>query len=273
MRILKKIDRMKKYWIIIKNTWDEYATYRLNFVLWRVRMVIRFFITYFLWVSIFSIDQNLFGYSREQMLTYVLSVYVVSNFVFATRTQEVGAEINEGKLTNYLLQPFGYFSWLWTRDVSDKLINFIFTIFETALLLFFLKPPLFIQTNIFLLLVAIVAVLGSIVVYFCISLLLSFIGFWTSEIWATRFIFLILLDFLAGNFFPIDILPPVVAKILLLTPFPYLFYFPIKLYLGQLSMIEISTGFGVLSFWTIILIQGVVYMWKKGLKMYSAEGR
>ena len=268
------ITSTKKYWLIIRNTWDEYATYRLNFILWRVRVIIRFFITYFLWASIYSTTgQNFFGYSREQMLTYVLSVYIVSNFVFATRTQEVGAEINEGKLTNYLLQPLGYFSWLWTRDISDKLLNSLCTIFEVLFLILILKPPLFIQTNTILLVITLITFITAIIVYFCISLLLSFIGFWTSEVWATRFIFFILLDFLAGNFFPIDILPPVLAKTLLFTPFPYLFYFPVKIYLGQLTTNEISIGFLVLFCWTIILVKSVVRVWKKGLRTYSAEGR
>ena len=265
---------MKKYFLILKNTLDEYATYRLNFILWRVRVIIRFLITYFLWASIYSTTgQNFFGYNREQMLTYVLSVYIVSNFVFATRTQEVGAEINEGKLTNYLLQPLGYFSWLWTRDISDKLLNFICTIFEMFLLVYFLKPSLFIQTNMLLLILTVVSFTVAIIIYFCMSLLLSFIGFWTSEVWATRFIFIILLDFLAGNFFPIDILPSVLVKILLLTPFPYLFYFPVKIYLGQLTINEIRIGFFVLFFWALILTQSVIYVWRKGLKTYSAEGR
>lgn len=264
---------MKKYWLIIRNTWDEYLVYRLNFVLWRVRVVIRFLITYFLWSSIYSGDQQFFGYTRTTMLTYVMLVYIVSNFVFATRTQDVGSEINEGKLTNYLLKPVSYFGGLISRDVSDKLMNFGFTLVESVLLFLILQPPLFLQTNIFFLLFSIFAFLGSVGIYFCVSLLLSFIGFWTSEVWATRFIFIILLDFLAGNFFPIDILPSPIFHILKFTPFPYMFYFPVKIYLGQLSIVEMFQGFIVLILWTTLLIKLVSFVWQKGLKIYSAEGR
>ncbi len=264
---------MHKYFLIIKNTWDEYLAYRLNFILWRVRMVIRFLIIYFLWSSIYSGSQTIFGYSRSQMLTYALMVYLVSNFIFATRTQDIGGEINDGTLTNYLLRPVNYFSWLVSRDISDKLINLGFTLLEIILIFFILKPPFFLQTNPFLILITFISFLGSVFIYFCISALLGFIGFWTNEVWSPRFIFIVLLDFLAGNLFPIDIYPVWLTKFLLLTPFPYLYYFPVKLYLGNLGTWQILQGFMILIIWNGLLFYAVKSIWKKGLRVYSAEGR
>lgn len=264
---------MKKYWLIIKNTWNEYLEYRLNFILWRVRVVIRFLITYFLWSAIYTNNQQFFGYSRQGMLTYVLLLYVVSNFVFATRTQDVGAEINEGRLTNYLLKPINYFGGLISRDMSDKLLNFGFTVIETALIFIILKPPIFIQTSVWLIALALGAFVGSVVVYFNLSLLLGFIGFWTAEVWAARFIFIIVVDYLAGSFFPIDILPAQFARLLMLTPFPYIYYFPVKLYLGNLNQHEIWSGFVIMIFWVLALSYLVANVWRRGLKIYSAEGR
>lgn len=207
------------------------------------------------------------------MLTYVLLVYIISNFVFATRTQDIGSEINEGKLTNYLLKPISYFKSIAARDVSDKLLNFGFTLLEAIVLFAFLRPPLFLQVSPTLLILMLLAFTGATLVYFCISALMGFLGFWTTETWGIRFIFSISLDFLAGNFFPIDILPTWLAHILLFTPFPYMFYFPVKIYLGQLDSMEIFRGFVILTIWTILLIRLVLVVWRKGLRVYSAEGR
>lgn len=264
---------MKKYWLIIKNTWAEYAAYRLNFILWRVRVVIRFLITFFLWSSIYSGDQNYFGYTRSTMLTYILLVYVVSNFVFATRTQEIGSIINEGSLTNYILKPLNFFKNLAARDLSDKLLNFGFTVFEFGILFYILKIPLLLQTNFWIIIISLLAFIGSVIIYFCISSLLGLIGFWTNEVWATRFIFIVLLDFIAGNFFPIDILPNSVVNFLSYTPFPYIFYFPVKIYLGQLTTIQIFQGIFMACVWSVILSLSVARVWKNGLRVYSAEGR
>lgn len=257
----------------MRNTWDEYLVYRLNFVLWRVRVIIRFLITYFLWSSIYTGDQQFFGYTREMMLTYVLMVYIVSNFVFATRTQDIGDLINDGRLTNYLLKPLSFFNSIAARDVSDKLLNFTFTLVEFLVLILILKPPLVLQSDVGTLTLVFLAFIGATAVYYCISMLLGFLGFWTAEVWGARFIFFISLDFLAGNFFPIDILPPLVSRILLLTPFPYMFYFPVKLYLGGLNLQQIFTGFMILGVWTLVLVVAVKFIWQTGLKVYSAEGR
>lgn len=264
---------MYKYWLIIKNTWNEYLEYRLNFILWRFRVVIRFLITYFLWSVIYTNGANYFGYTRSSMLTYVFLVYLVSNFVFASRTQDIGAEINEGRLTNHLLKPLNYFFGLSAREASDKIINFGFTVVEVGLFFWLLKPPLILQTDILLILFSLMAFLGAVVLYFFISLLISFIGFWTTETWAVRFIFIILVDYLAGGFFPIDILPKVLVNILFWTPLPYIFYFPVKIYLGQLGSSAIWQGLAVLVFWSGVLFYLAQAIWKKGLRIYSAEGR
>ncbi len=264
---------MKKYWLIIKNTWNEYLEYHLNFILWRVRVVIRFLITYFLWSTVYQKDVTYFGYNRGSMLSYVFLVYIASNFILASRTQDIGSYINEGRLANDLLKPLNFFGMLGARDLSDKLLNFGFTIIETILFLQILKPPFSIQVDMGILLLAAVTFILATILYFIISLLLSFIGFWTAEVWATRFIFIILLDFVAGNFFPIDILPDIFQRILLLTPFPYLFYFPVKMLLGGFVFREIIMGMIIMIFWSATLLIFMRWVWKKGLRVYAAEGR
>lgn len=264
---------MKKYWLIIQNTWAEYTAYRLNFILWRVRMVVRFLITYFLWSTIYSGGEDFFGYTRTSMLTYVVLTYIVSNFVFATRTQDIGAEINEGKLTNYLLKPVSYFKSLAARDMSDKVLNFGFTLVEVIVLIVILQPPIFFQTDPLWLSLSVIAFTFAVVIYFCLSSLLSMIGFWSTEVWATRFIFMILLDFIAGGFFPIDILPETIRAVLFLTPFPYIFYFPVKLYLGNSTFPFVLQGMAVMMVWAILLRFMIEKVWRSGLKVYGAEGR
>lgn len=264
---------MKAFLIIAKNTWNENFAYRLNFILWRVRVIIRFLIIYFLWSSVYKSGFTGFGYTQQMMLTYVFLVYIISNFVFATRTQDIGSEINEGKLTNYLLKPLSFVKHLLARDISDKLLNFGFTLIETGVLLFLLKPPFFIQTNSFLILLTLITIFFSVSIYFFISFILGCIGFWTTEVWAIRFIFLILLDYLSGNFFPIDILPEALKNFLMLTPFPYLYYFPTKIYLGDVAVESLIKGLLISGIWFGILYWLTTITWKRGLKVYTADGR
>lgn len=264
---------LRKYLPVIQNTWAEYTVYRLNFVLWRVRNVLKLLTIYFLWSAIFSSRREIFGYNHQQILTYILLSQILSATVFSTRTQEVGVEINQGKLANFLLKPMSYFSYWWARDLSDKLVNIIFAVFEIALLILLLKPPLFFQADLLKLFFFIIAVVGSAVLYFYISFLLSLSGFWTADIWAPRFVFFIVTDFFSGGLFPLDILPKNIYHLLTFLPFTYLQFFPLKIYLGQLAAKEIATGFLMTAAWLLLIYFFVQIVWHRGLRRFEAHGR
>lgn len=264
---------MNKYFLIAKLTWDETFVYRLNFVMWRLRAVLQILTLYFLWVSLIPSGTSLFGYNQSSMLTYILGTSMVSSFVLSSRSSAVGDEINSGNLSNFLLRPINYFLYWFARDVGDKAMNIIFSIIELAVLFAILKPPLFIQTESLYLLLTFVAIVLALIMYFFFNFLLGLIGFWSPEVWAPRFIFTILLNFFAGGLFPLDILPKFIFSIFQLLPFTYLLYFPIKIYLGQLTIVEIFTGIIISLVWTLILYIIVQYIWRKGLKIYAAQGR
>lgn len=264
---------MKKYWQIAKITWQEMSIYRLNFVMWRIRVVLQLLMVYVLWSSVFSSNQQIFGYTRSLMLTYVFGTSFISAIVTSSKTIGVGEDIVEGNLTNLLIRPLNYFWYWFARDLGDKTMNIIFSVTELVILFFILNPPLFIQTDISILVLTFVSVLFAIILVFFFNFLFGFIGFWSVEIWAPRFIFYVVLFFFAGGFFPLDILPKQFVNFFSYTPFPYILYFPLKIYLGQLSNFEILFGLLISLFWCFILFFTVKYIWKLGLSEYTAHGR
>ena len=95
-----------KYWQVTKNTWNESLTYRLNFIMWRVRVILQFLTTYLLWAAILSSGKAIGFYNQNIMLGYVLGAWLLGTIVFSNRTQEIAEEINQGNLSNSLLKPF-----------------------------------------------------------------------------------------------------------------------------------------------------------------------
>lgn len=234
---------------IIKDTWEEYMMYRLSFVLWRVRSVM------------------------QLVVTYILLGAIVRPLVMGTRTQEVGGMIHDGSLSNYLIRPMHIFRFFFFRDIGDKTLNILFAVGEIALLLFFLRPPIFLQTNGLILLLTAVALAIGMMIFFYFSLLLSFLGFWSPDVWAPRFLSFVLAEFFTGMLFPLDILPAPLFLASKLLPFSYFIYFPLKVYLGQMDMPSVLTGLFVGFLW----IGGMRYLasllWHRGLRTYAAEGR
>ncbi|HEX8931985.1 MAG TPA: ABC-2 family transporter protein [Patescibacteria group bacterium] len=263
---------MNKYFFIIRNTWDEIATYRFNFAMWRLRNVLQLVTVYYLWLIVTPVHGQIFGYSQSLILTYILGAAFLSSIIMATRTQEIGNNINSGDLSSYLVRPFNYFGFWFARDLGDKASNIGFAIVELVFFYFIFKPSLFIQTNLVILLLFITAIALAIMLNFFVGCLLGMIGFWSSEIWAPRFIFFILISFLAGGAFPLDIFPQVVSNILQFLPFTYFLYFPLKIYLGGLTTGQIFSGLLIAILWVGILSLLTRIVWTKGLKFYSAQG-
>ncbi|MEK7559115.1 MAG: ABC-2 family transporter protein [Patescibacteria group bacterium] len=270
---MSKGESMKKYYIIARNTWDEVFTYRASFVMWRVRNIIQLLSIYFLWSVVLPPGKTLLGYSQSLMLTYILGTSLLDSIVLSSRTYIVGEEINNGNLMNFLLRPINYFAYWFAKDAGDKLMNICFSAVELTLIFLVLRPPFFLQTNIFYIFFFICSVILSLFNYFFLNFLLGLIGFWSPEVWAPRFIFITVLGFFAGSLFPLDILPNAVYNIMKFLPFFYLLYFPLKVYLGQLSFLEITSGLLISSFWAFGIYFLVNIIWKKGLKSYTAYGR
>lgn len=265
--------KMNKYLIVAKNTWIETLTYRLNFVMWRLRVSIELLTRYFLWLAIIPGNTRFLSYDQSQMLTYVIGTSLVEAVVLSTRTADIAQDINNGNLSNFLIKPINYFTYWFSRDIGDKLMNILFLFFELTLFFLILKPPFFIQTDLSLLLLFLIATIIAIFMHFLIGFLLSLIGFWSPETWGPRFVFYIVLMFFAGWTFPLDILPKAIFNVLQYFPFGYLLYFPVKIYLGNLQITEIYRGLFISFTWTIIIYFLTITVWQKGLKSYTAYGK
>lgn len=265
--------KLSKYLLVARNTWDETLAYRLNFVMWRIRVILGILTMYFLWSALLPAGQSIADYTSELMLTYILGTSLINSIVISSRTYEIGDQINSGNLSNFLLRPINYFTYWFSRDLGDKAMNIVFSISELSILFFILKPPIFIQQDLGLITLTLISCMFALVLYFIINLLLGSIGFWSPEVWAPRFIFVTVLTFFSGGLFPLDILPKPLFEALSLLPFTYLLFFPLKIYLGQFDILEIIRGMSFTFIWILMLSQVLRFVWQRGLRVYTAYGR
>jgi len=267
---------VKKYLQIFKLSFQQEFAYRLNFVMWRVRNILQIILMFFLWSSVFKNPQTeVFGYNQEKILTYVFGILILRAIVFSARAVDVAGEISNGDITNFLLKPISYFKYWATRDIASKVLNLSFSVFEITVLFLILKPPLFLQTNPLSLFAVLVSLILAVILFFCLLFITNISAFWMPENgWAAQFLFIVIItDFLSGGVFPLDILPLAFQKVLYSTPFPYLLFFPLQVYLGKIAGLEIIRGLVTAFTWVFVLFMTVKFVWAKGLRRYSAEGR
>ena len=225
-----------------------------------------------LWSAI-SVGKTTLGvYTIPQIYSYFVIGYIIRALVFTTRTADIGGDIQNGNLSTLLIKPIGTIKYYFSRDVIDKFFNLFFMFFEFILILVIFKPELTIPSPINLLFF-IIFILLSIVIFFFYSLVISFVTFWSDNAWSSRFLFgIVFVTLFSGQYIPIDFLPPAVSRFLDFTPFPYMYFYPLKVWLGQLSQTEIIYKlFGGI---TVCLIFVVIsqLMWSKGKLKYQSYG-
>jgi ABC-2 type transport system permease protein len=266
---------MKKYLTVFAIDWQNQFIYRLNFVLWRVRNILRLLMIYFLWNGIFTTNRTIAGYSRPEMLTYVFLVLTVTAIVLsAPSADNVGGEISSGDLSNFLVKPISYLRYWFTRDLSSKLLNILFSVFEVILLYLLLRPQIYFSSNPVFWLGAIISLVLAVPIYYLLSISARFVSFWAPEdTWGLGFLVLIFVEIFSGMIFPLDILPGIAQQLIQLTPFPYLIYYPISIFLGKLQGWELLRILGQTIIWFLITLKFCQFLWRRGLKVYGATGR
>lgn len=263
---------MVKYVRIAINTLQEYFVYRVNFFFWRLQVFIFFVMFFSLWSAVSAGKSSLGVYSIPQIYSYFVIGYIIKAFVFATRTQDIGVDIQNGNFSTLLIKPISTLKYYFSRDMIDKLFNLFFMIFEFILILFLFKPTLSIPTPINFLFFILFLFL-SIITFFFYSLVISFLAFWSEDAWSSRFLFgVVFVTLFSGQYIPLDFLPPIISQVLDYTPYPYMFYYPLKIWLGQ---IELNTIYLHLLNGTIICLFFYFlsqFMWLKGKQKYQSYG-
>lgn len=263
---------MRKYWHIFGIYWQEGLTRRASFIVERFRALVVLVSFYYFWDAILKHRSSFAGYDRAQILTYVLGMNVIRGLVFATRTEELTAEINHGRLSSYLLKPVNFMLYTLFKDLSEKSINMLSAIVEVLGLIWLFHMPVKVPANPLTWVLCAAALGGAVWLYFIISFGTGCGGFWTAETWGPRFVLELFLEFTAGAFFPLDVLPTWAQKFFMLLPSPYLVFFPIQLFLEKLNTHQIINGFCIQIFWIITLSVIARWVWSQGMKVYSAQG-
>lgn len=264
---------MRKYLQLAKLTLEEYFVYRLNFILWRFRSLVSFLTLFFFWLAIYGDKSEFLGYQKSQMLTYVVGIAFLRGIVLGSRSVDLAGQIRSGELTKIVLAPIEIFQFWLTRDLVDKFLNLVFTLVEIFIVISIFRFPLYVSKNwetyIYFLILAVL----SVFLYFFLSFVLSLTSFWTEDVWATRWLFgIIFLEFFSGAFFPIDVLPTWLAKTIYLTPFPYLIFFPLKIWLEQITAGAALRAIFICGFWLMVFYWLAKFLWQKGVKNYGAYG-
>lgn len=263
---------MRKYLTLFALSWQRQLEVRSDFLFERGRSVAVLLSLYYLWSALLENRTDVAGYSREQMLTYVLVMTLLRAWVLACVTDRIPSEISKGKISELLLRPMPMFGFWATQDVASKALHIGSAIIELTIFIALARPPLMPPASLMAGSVFVISTMAAMVMYFQLSWMLGVLGFWTAQSWGPRFCFEVVLEFCAGAYFPIDLLPAKIQSVIGFLPFPYLVFHPLSIYLGRTPPSDYFSILAVQAIWIAALAALGTTLWRAGLRRYAAEG-
>lgn len=244
--------------------------YRLNFFLEITGpILVFFFVQYNLWNSIYGNDPTLMikGYTKLEMLSYFGWTMIVGMLSRGHMSGNLAEDIRLGRISAHLIYPFDFWKYHGANFLGFQSIQLV-----TASISLFLLHSFDIISipQISTLLLGVAFCLYVSIFWFVVQFLIGILAFWLSETWILRVIFNLITAFLAGSYFPLEIYPDWLQEILRILPFSYIQYYPVKILMGDTSLLP--KAISMISLWSIPLILFTSYVWKKGVRRYTAAG-
>lgn len=263
---------MKKYLTVFRLEVKRKFEYRFNFFLEQLRALIVFILLYSVWTNLTMNSRFFAGYSQLELVTYVVGVTLLYPLMFSQQTRQIAMEINSGTFSQLVIKPLNYFWYNFARECADRILSFFFSLFLLFTLFGLLHYNVLLQGNIgtlalFILATALAAFLSSL-----ISFAVNLVAFWSREASGPRFVLEWITYFTSGQFFPLNILSPVLYGIIIVLPFAYILFVPIQIYLGRLTTLQMWGAIVIQIIWIGIISFLARYIWKKGVARYSGEG-
>jgi len=135
---------------------------------------------------------------------------------------------------------------------------------------FLLNPASFWAPSAGTFLLAWLATFLSFTIGFLLQSFIAALCFWSERASALERLLFVPYLFLSGLLAPLVAFPPSVQKIALWTPFPYLINFPARLLAGL--PVDLSSGFLAQVSWIALLLPLVLFLWRAGVRRYTAMG-
>ena len=234
---------VKKYWHVLNIGIQNTLVYRVNFLFRCLFSFIPLFATISLWRAIYEGRTTSVGdYTLAQMISYYLVTTIVDALTAVNEDDwQIVADIKDGNISQFLLKPIDYLTYRLCLFGTGRLMYVVVSLVPTTLFIlfqgnYFVLPPDAGALGWFLVSVVLTGLLQ-----FLMSYTMALLAFWLTEV--STFIFILFaFEYVAsGHLFPLDILPPALARALHFTPFPYLLFFPVNIYLGRVAGVAINS--------------------------------
>jgi len=259
----------KRLWQV---NWAEQWQYRANLIMYLLYWLVSPIIYLAVWTSIANSKGDVNGFTANDFITYYMTLLIVDQITSNIVIYSFGYKIQDGTLSGELIKPIHpMLTNALVNNIAFKGLT-IMGLVPIWIILFFLFRPDFSSVTLGGILVAIPAMIMGFLVGFLLSAAITSLAFWTTRVYSIHEFYYALILLFSGQFVPLTLMPKVIQDIAQYLPFQMLIYFPVQLILGNLSSTQIVQGYIVGFVWLIVAITIFNWVWRNGVKRFSAVG-
>jgi ABC-2 type transport system permease protein len=252
--------------------WAEQWQYRANLIMYLLYWLVSPIIYLAVWTSIAHSKGSVNGFTANDFVTYYMTLLVVDQVTSNIVIHTFAYKVQDGTLSGELVRPIHP---MLTNALVNNIAFKVLTIMGFVpiwIILFFLYKPDYSNVSLTGILLAIPAMSMGFLVGFLLSAAITSLAFWTTRVYSIHEFYYALQLLFSGQFVPLTLMPKLVQDVAQYLPFQLLIYFPIQLILGKLSSAQIIQGYVTGIIWLIAAISIFTWIWRNGVKRFSAVG-
>lgn len=252
--------------------WAEQWQYRANLLMYLFYWLVSPIIYLAVWTSIANSKGSVNGFTANDFITYYMTLLFVDQITSNIIIHTFAYKIQDGSLSNELIRPIHpMLTNALVNNIAFKVL-FILGLIPIWIVLALLFKPDFASVTGQGILLAVPAMILGFFIGFLLSAAITSLAFWTTRVYSIHEFYFALILLFSGQFVPLTLMPQVIQNIAQYMPFQMLMYFPIQVILGKLSTAQIVQGYIVAIVWLILAILFFNWVWRNGVKKYSAVG-
>ncbi len=252
--------------------WAEQWQYRANLLMYLLYWLVSPVVYLAVWTTVASAQGSVQGLTPNDFVTYYMTLLIVDQLTSEVTIHYFAYKVQDGSLSNELIRPIHP---LLTNTLVSNLAFKVLVLggmIPVWGVLWFLFQPDFSAVTWGNVLMAAPAIVLGFALNFVMGAILTCVAFWTTRVWSLGEFYWAFVSLLSGQFVPLTLMPAPIQIAASYLPFQMFKYFPIQVILGRLSPEEIVRGYAVGLIWLVVAVLAFNWVWREGVKKFSAVG-
>ena len=242
----------------------EFAMYMVSIVLWPA-------ISLLIWRAALESGASL-PLDAAYLTTYFVLMGVVEMLTSSWTSGFLAEEIRLGRISKWLVRPGStHFNGI-ANNLSEKLIKSIALAPMIAILWWFFRDHVVVPADPLRWILFLISVIAAAVMKYALDVLVASLAFWMDDIGGIDYARGVTAMVLRGQLVPLALFPAWSQGFMEVQPFRFTLSFPLEILIADLPTRELAIGMALQLAYPLLSVLGARWLWRKGLRAYSAVG-